>query len=62
MESLLHVIRLQPKLAKEASSTLVGIAQTIHGNVTAEETKILLNGTLAQEVYVRTSCLQALQV
>ena len=62
MERLLHVIKQQPKLAKEASSSLVDIAQAIHGNVTADETSTLLKGTLTQEVYVRTSCLQALQV
>lgn len=62
MESLIHVIRQQPKLAKEASSALADIGQAIHSNVTLEETLALLSGTLIQEVYVRTSCLQALQV
>ena len=62
MESLLHVIKQQPKLAKEASSCLIDIGQAIHVNVTPNETNTLLRGTLMQEVYVRTSCLQALQV
>lgn len=31
-------------------------------NATREETGELLRGTLYQEVYVRTSCLQTLQV
>lgn len=62
METLIHVIRQQPRLAKEASSALVDIGQAIHSNVTPEETSALLCGTLMQEVYVRTSCLQALQV
>lgn len=62
MESLIHVIRQQPRLAKDASSTLVDIGQVIHPNVTPEENSVLLRGTLMQEVYVRTSCLQALQV
>lgn len=62
MESLIHVIRQQPRLAKDASSALIDIGQAIHSNVTPEETSALLRGTLMQEVYVRTSCLQALQV
>jgi len=62
MESLIHVIRQQPRLAKDASSALVDIGQVIHPNVTPEENSVLLRGTLMQEVYVRTSCLQALQV
>ena len=62
MESLIHVIRQQPRLAKDASSALVDIGQAIHSNVTPEETSVLLRGTLMQEVYVRASCLQALQV
>jgi hypothetical protein len=62
MESLIHVIRQQPRLAKEASSALVDIGQAIHANVTPEETSVLLRGTLVQEVYARTSCLQALRV
>jgi len=62
MESLIHVIRQQPRLAKGASSALIDIGQAIHANVTPEENSVLLRGTLMQEVYVRTSCLQALQV
>lgn len=62
MESLIHVIRQQPRLAKDASSALVDIGQAIHSNATPEENSVLLHGTLMQEVYVRTSCLQALQV
>jgi len=62
MEGLIHLIRQQPKLAKGASSALADIGQVIHPNVTPEESSVLLRGTLMQEVYVRTSCLQALQV
>jgi len=62
MESLIHVIRQQPRLAKDASFALVDIGQAIHANATPEENSVLLRGTLMQEVYVRTSCLQALQV
>ena len=62
MESLIHVIRQQPRLAKDASFALVDIGQAIHTNATLEENSVLLRGSLMQEVYVRTSCLQALQV
>lgn len=62
MESLVHVIRQQLKLAKNASSALGDIGEVIHPNSTPEEISVLLRGTLMQEVYVRTSCLQALQV
>jgi len=62
MESLIHVIRQQPRLAKDASFALVDVGQAIHANSTPEENSVLLRGTLMQEVYVRTSCLQALQV
>ena len=62
MESLIHVIRQQPRLAKDASFALVDVGQAVHTNATPEEDSVLLRGTLMQEVYVRTSCLQALQV
>ncbi|THG98438.1 hypothetical protein EW026_g3754 [Hermanssonia centrifuga] len=60
-EDLLYVIRQQPKLAKDASSALIAIGQAIHENVDHEELLVLLRGTLLQEVYARTSCLQTLQ-
>lgn len=62
MEILLHVIRQQPKLAKDASSALIDIGQAIHESVTRDELNVLLHGMLLQEVYVRNSCLQTLQV
>ncbi|KAI0343486.1 ARM repeat-containing protein [Trametopsis cervina] len=61
IEILLHVIRQQPKLAKDASSALISIGQAIHETVTRDELNILLRGTLLQEVYVRNSVLQTLQ-
>ncbi|KAH8103551.1 armadillo-type protein [Cristinia sonorae] len=61
LELLLHVIRTQSKLAKDASSALIDIGQAIHATTSTEELKVLLQGTLTQEVYVRNSCLQALQ-
>ncbi|KAJ7606190.1 armadillo-type protein [Mycena polygramma] len=61
MEILLQIIRQQPKLSKEASSTLVDLGQVAHASASREELDVLVNGTLMQEVYVRNSCLQALQ-
>lgn len=62
MQNLVQVIRQQPKLAKEASSALIAIGQAVHLTVTKGELNVLLGGTLVQEVYVRNSCLQTLQV
>lgn len=62
MEILLHIIRQQPKLSKEASSTLVDLGEAVHSNASRGEIDVLLKGTLMQEVYVRNSCLQTLQV
>lgn len=59
---MIHVIKQQPKLGKDASSALIDIGQAIFSNVTSDELQVLLNGTLTQEVYVRNSCLQTLQV
>ncbi|KAI0657693.1 ARM repeat-containing protein [Cubamyces menziesii] len=61
VRDLIHAIRHQPKLAKDASSALIDIGQAMQANATKAETAQLLQGTLYQEVYVRTSCLQALQ-
>ncbi|KAI0628364.1 ARM repeat-containing protein [Trametes polyzona] len=61
VRDLIHTIKNQPKLAKEASSILIDVGQAMQGNATRSETSELLRGTLYQEVYVRTSCLQALQ-
>lgn len=62
VRDLIHAIRYQPKLAKDASSALIDIGQAMQGNATRDETSEFFRGTLYQEVYVRTSCLQALQV
>ena len=61
-EDLLHVIKSQPKLAKEAASALIEIGQSMQSTATPEEVQALLQGTLQQEVYVRNACLQTLQV
>ncbi|TFK50812.1 ARM repeat-containing protein [Heliocybe sulcata] len=61
MTDLMHAIRSQPRLAKDASSALIDTAQAVSESATPEEAAILLRGTLQQEVYVRNACLQALQ-
>ncbi|KAK1228592.1 translational activator of GCN4 [Marasmius sp. AFHP31] len=61
IELLIHLVRLQPKLSKESSSTLVELGEAIQSSATRKEIDALLRGTLYQEVYARNSCLQALQ-
>ncbi|KAJ6581434.1 armadillo-type protein [Mycena capillaripes] len=61
MKILLQIIRQQPKLSKEGSSALVDLGQVAHASASRDELDVLINGTLMQEVYVRNSCLQALQ-
>ncbi|KAI5995298.1 armadillo-type protein [Pisolithus orientalis] len=61
MESLVHVIKLQPRLSKEASSALVDIGEAILATATYAEISVLIQGTLNQEIHVRNSCLQAIQ-
>ncbi|KAE9398973.1 ARM repeat-containing protein [Gymnopus androsaceus JB14] len=61
LEILIHIIRFQPKLSKEASSSLIELAEAIHASALKDEIDVLVRGTLLQEVYVRNSCLQALQ-
>ncbi|KAG5725284.1 Translational activator gcn1 [Termitomyces sp. T112] len=61
MEKLLHVIRQQPKLSKDASSALVELGEATQATASPKEIYVLLRGTLMQEVYVRNSCLQTLQ-
>lgn len=60
--SLIYAISKVPKVAKTAVSALVDLGQSIFPSVTEEETNMFLKSTLAQEVYVRNACLQALQV
>ena len=62
MAILLHVIRNQPKLTKEASSALIDIGEAMHTNATREEINVLIEGALLQEAYARNACLQAIQV
>ncbi|KAF7965509.1 hypothetical protein HWV62_43100 [Athelia sp. TMB] len=61
IEILLHIIRQQPKLTKEASSALVDLGEALHATASREEIDTLVKGTLHQEVYVRNACLQTIQ-
>jgi len=62
IEILLHIIKQQPKLTKGASSALIDLGEAIHATATRQEIDVLIQGTLLQEVYVRNSCLQTIQV
>jgi hypothetical protein len=62
IEDLLLVVRRQPNLRKEASSILVNVGEAICATSTRSEIDTLLRGTLLQEVYARSFCLQTLQV
>ncbi|KAF9561868.1 ARM repeat-containing protein [Agrocybe pediades] len=61
IQNLIHVIRQQPNLGKEASSSLVDLGEALSASATPEEISAFLRGTLYQESYVRNSCLQAIQ-
>ncbi|KAI0060576.1 ARM repeat-containing protein [Artomyces pyxidatus] len=61
IRGLLHAMRTQPKLSKEASSALIDLGQAIYQNATKEEIDVLLDSTLVQEAHARNASLQALQ-
>ncbi|VDC02874.1 unnamed protein product [Peniophora sp. CBMAI 1063] len=60
--AVLHAMRTQLRLAKDASSSLVALGETIASSPapTRSEADALLQGTLVQEAHARTACLQAL--
>lgn len=62
LEHVLHVVRTQLRLSKDASSLLIDLGEAIQANATRDEVRVLIEGTLLQETHVRNSCLQALQV
>lgn len=49
-------------LSKEAASSLITLGQTIYENATVPDMQVFIQGTMADEVYVRNACLQAMQV
>ena len=62
LEHVLHVIRTQPRLSKDASSLLIDLGEAIQANAVRDEVGVLVGGTLLQETHVRNSCLMAIQV
>ena len=62
MEHVLHVIRHQLRLSKDASSVLIDLGEAVQSNATRGEVDVIIDGTLSQEVYVRNACLQTIQV
>jgi len=62
LEHVLHVVRTQPRLSKDASSLLIDLGEAIQASATRDEVAVLIEGMLLQETHVRNSCLQALQV
>lgn len=49
-------------LSKEAASSLITLGQAIYENATVPDMQVFIQGTMADEVYVRNACLQAMQV
>ena len=62
LEHVLHVVRTQPRLSKDASSLFIDLGEAIQASATRDEVAVLIEGTLLQETHVRNSCLQVLQV
>ena len=62
LEDLLHTIRSQSALSKDASNALIELGEAISTTATREDIFVLLRGLLTQEPHVRNACLQALQV
>jgi len=62
LEDLLHIIRSQSALSKDASSALIELGEAISATATNDDVSVLLRGLLTQEPHVRNACLQTLQV
>ncbi len=62
LEVLLNSIARYPSLSKTTASCLVNISHGLNQTASAVELKLLLQGVLARESFVRSACLQALQV
>ncbi|KAF8343178.1 armadillo-type protein [Cantharellus anzutake] len=61
LELLLNSIARYPKVSNTTASCLVILSHGLNQSATEAETQLLLQGTLAQESFVRSACLQALQ-
>ena len=62
LEHVLHVVRVQLQLSKDALSLLINLGYAIQASATQDEVAMLIEGTLLQETHIWNSCLQALQV
>jgi hypothetical protein len=62
IKSLVAIISSQPQHAKAAASALSDIGEAMHESTTSDETFLLIDSTLSQDVNVRRGTLQALQV
>lgn len=60
--TLIFAIGRYSNLSKDASSSLINLGQAIHSNATTADMMVFIQGTLAEEVYARNACLQAMQV
>lgn len=62
MTALITALSKYPSLGRQATQSLVDIGQAIADNATPVETQLLLSSATANELVVRTACLQALTV
>jgi hypothetical protein len=61
-EALVTLIAQQPKVARDAISSLLDAGEAINTSASEAEQEFLINSSLSQEVFVRNACLQAMQV
>ncbi|PFH47401.1 hypothetical protein AMATHDRAFT_152123 [Amanita thiersii Skay4041] len=61
LKDLLHTIRSQSSLSKDASSSLIELGEAISATATRDDIEVLFDGLLMQEPHVRNACLQTLQ-
>lgn len=61
IDGLVRIVAKHTQLAKDAVSALRSLGEAMRTNATGEEIQSLLVHLLADEVYVRAGCLQALQ-
>ena len=62
LNDLIHIVKKHPSLGQEAASALIELSQAIYETASASDVDILIRNTLNQEVYVRNTCLQSIQV
>jgi hypothetical protein len=62
LEALIHAVRTELRLRKEASSTLIELGEAVQVNARKEEIAALIRATLCQESHARNVYLSTLQV